>query len=44
MKTILINWLPPSLVNIASPSASVLKGFLQQEGYEVHVKYWNLIF
>lgn len=44
MKTILLNWLPPALETIASPSASVLKGYLQSYGYEVHVKYWNLIF
>jgi len=43
-KKVLLNWLPPALVTHPSPSCSILKSFLQKNGYEVDVKYWNLVF
>lgn len=43
MKKILLNWLPPAMVNFASPAMSVLKGHLHKNGYQVQVKYWNII-
>lgn len=42
MKKILLNWLPPAMVNFASPAMSVLKGYLRKNGYQVDVKYWNI--
>lgn len=40
---ILLNWLPPSLDNSPSPAMSVLKSYLQKQGYDVSVIYWNII-
>lgn len=42
MKNILLNWLPPSMENGPSPSLSVLKSFLEKNGYRVRIIYWNL--
>ena len=44
MKEVLLNWLPPAMENMPSPGLSALKGFLSQHGYNVKIKYWNLIF
>lgn len=41
---ILLNWLPPASVVYPSPACSILKTFLQKNGYEVDVKYWNVNF
>lgn len=41
-KNILLNCLPPTLSMYASPAFSVLKSFLQERGFSVKVKYWNL--
>lgn len=43
MKKIVLNWLPPADVKIPSPAHSVLKDYLENHGYEVEVKYWNLL-
>lgn len=43
-KKILFNWLPPAFVRYPSPSFSILKSFLQKNGYEVDIKYWNIVF
>lgn len=42
MDKVLLNWLPPSSENMPSPAHSVLKYYLERNGYEVHVEYWNL--
>ena len=41
MKTILLNWMPPSLVEMPSPAMSVLKQYLCVNGYDVKIEYWN---
>lgn len=41
---ILLNWFPPAFNKIPSPAMSILKGYLNQYGYETDVCYWNLIF
>jgi radical SAM superfamily enzyme YgiQ (UPF0313 family) len=40
---ILLNWFPPAFKKIPSPAMSVLKGYLNQYGYNSFVCYWNLI-
>ncbi|MDR3128751.1 MAG: radical SAM protein [Tannerellaceae bacterium] len=40
---ILLNWFPPAFKKIPSPSMSILKGYLNQQGYNSFVCYWNLI-
>lgn len=42
MSRILLNWLPPSMVNMPSPAHSVLKNVLEQKGHQVTIEYWNL--
>lgn len=42
-KNILLNWLPPALEDSPSPSMSVLKKYLENNGYNVTVIYWNVI-
>lgn len=41
-KTILLGWLPPAMENAPSPCLSVLKPALNQVGYNVTLKYWNI--
>lgn len=41
-KTILLGWLPPAMENVPSPCLSVLKPALNQVGYNVSLKYWNI--
>lgn len=41
-KTILLGWLPPAMENVPSPCLSVLKPALNQVGYNVSLKYWNV--
>lgn len=41
-KTILLGWLPPAMENTPSPCLSVLKPALEQVGYNVSLKYWNV--
>ncbi len=42
MSRILLNWLPPAMVNMPSPAHSVLKNVLEQKGHQVSIDYWNL--
>lgn len=42
MKNILLNWMPPSMVEMPSPAMSVLKQFLVSKGYNVSICYWNI--
>ncbi len=44
MKSIILNWMPPAKIDSPSPSLSVLKNFLQSNGFKVKVNYWNLLF
>lgn len=41
-KKILFGWLPPAMENSPAPSLSVLKPVLNQLGYDVAIKYWNI--
>lgn len=41
-KKIILNWLPPSMIHLPSPAMSVLKRFLESNGYKVDVIYWNI--
>jgi radical SAM superfamily enzyme YgiQ (UPF0313 family) len=43
MKKIILNWMPPALDYIPSPSMSVLKQYLVSNGFDVDVIYWNLL-
>lgn len=40
---ILLNCLPPADVNTPSISLSILKAFMQNQGFETEVKYWNAL-
>lgn len=40
---VLLNWFPPAFKKIPSPAMSILKGYLNQYGYNTFVCYWNLI-
>ncbi|MCS2221621.1 radical SAM protein [Bacteroides fragilis] len=42
MKKIILNWMPPSMVEMPSPAMSVLKQYLTQNGYHVDIIYWNI--
>lgn len=43
-KKIILNWLPPANIAWPSPSMSVLKNYLCNNGhYDVQVVYWNII-
>lgn len=42
MKNIILNWLPPSMIEMPSPAMSVLKAYLSSKGYNVSILYWNL--
>lgn len=41
-KRILLGWLPPAMENVPSACLSVLKPALNQVGYGVSLKYWNI--
>lgn len=41
-KSILLGWLPPAMESTPSPCLSVLKPALNQIGYDVTLKYWNI--
>lgn len=43
MKRIILNWMPPALEGLASPSLSVLKNYLAHNGFDVKIYYWNLL-
>lgn len=40
---IILHYLPPSELVFPSPAFSILKGFLESEGFNVEVIYWNLL-
>lgn len=42
MKKIILNWMPPAMINVPSPSMSVLKKYLTVNGYDVTIIYWNI--
>lgn len=42
MKNIILNWFPPSMIEMPSPAMSVLKAYLSSKGYNVLVYYWNI--
>lgn len=44
MSKILLNYLPPSDVYTPSAALSILKSFMQNEGFDTEIKYWNLLF
>lgn len=37
MKKIILNWMPPAMINMPSPSMSVLKKYLTENGYDVTI-------
>ena len=39
---IILNWMPPGMITMPSPSMSVLQKFLQSKGFEVEICYWNI--
>lgn len=41
-KKILLNWMPPAMVQMPSPAMSVLKSYLVNRGFDVGIIYWNL--
>lgn len=43
MKQILLNYCPPSIENCASPALSALQAFLKKNGFDVQIKYWNIL-
>ena len=42
-KRIILNWMPPAMINLPSPSMSILKGYLESCGFNIDICYWNLI-
>lgn len=40
---VILNWVPPGLIHLPSIPMSVLKSYLNSEGYEVKVIYWNIL-
>jgi len=44
MNKILLNWLPPAMIDWPSSSLSIIKSFLEQNNFSVEIKYWNFIF
>ena len=42
-KKIILNCLPPASIYSPSPGLSILKGFMQDNKYDVEIKYWNII-
>lgn len=43
MKKIILNWMPPSMVEMPSPAMSILKQFLTSNSFSVNILYWNLL-
>lgn len=43
-KRIILNYLPPSRPDMPSISLSVLKSFMKNQGYEIEIIYWNVLF
>lgn len=42
-KKIILNWMPPAMVDLPSPPMSILKQYLVLHGFDVNITYWNLI-
>ncbi|MDR0891778.1 MAG: B12-binding domain-containing radical SAM protein [Mediterranea sp.] len=42
MKKVVLNWMPPGMIEMPSPSMSILKQYLGSNGYPVEVAYWNI--
>lgn len=42
-KKILLNYLPPSETDMPSAALSIIKTFMQMQGYDTEIKYWNLL-
>jgi radical SAM superfamily enzyme YgiQ (UPF0313 family) len=42
MHKLLLNCLPPTDVKWASPALSILKGFMEANGFKTEVHYWNI--
>ncbi|WP_036984923.1 B12-binding domain-containing radical SAM protein [Prolixibacter bellariivorans] len=43
MNTIILNCLPPGNMDMPSASLSILKSYLEYQGYSVKIIYWNLL-
>lgn len=41
-KNIILNWLPPAMVECPSPAMTALKTFVENEGFNAPILYWNL--
>ncbi len=41
-KKLVLNYMPPAMINLPSPAFSVLKGFLAHHGYECKIINWNI--
>ncbi|OFX60325.1 MAG: hypothetical protein A2046_02680 [Bacteroidetes bacterium GWA2_30_7] len=41
-KKIILNYLPPADTDMPSAALSILKSFMQSNGFETEIKYWNL--
>ena len=44
INNLILNCLPPSSTKWASPAMSILKAFMESNGYKTKVIYWNIIF
>ncbi len=42
-KKIILNYLPPARIDSPSIALSILKSFLTLNGYDVEIKYWNIL-
>lgn len=42
-KKIILNYLPPADTDMPSAALSILKSFMQTNGFETEIKYWNLL-
>lgn len=40
---IILTYLPPATIFYPSSAFSILKSFLEQQGYDVEIKYWNFL-
>lgn len=40
---IILNWMPPAMIELPSPAMSILKRYLENHGLDVEIIYWNLL-
>lgn len=40
---IILNWMPPAMIELPSPAMSILKRYLENHGFDVEIIYWNLL-